>query len=285
MIHITECPRDAMQGIHAFIPTAEKVAYLQQLLQCGFPLLDAGSFVSPKSIPQMADTAAVFEQLDLSNTTTKLLAIIANQRGALEAAAVEKVSFLGFPFSVSETFQQRNTNASIEESLVRVDEILEICHKQNKELMVYLSMAFGNPYGDAWSPELVAHWASTLEAHGVQHLSLADTTGVSNPDSIRALFETILPELKSARLSAHLHTLPSEVALKAEAAYSAGCRQFDAALKGFGGCPMASDTLTGNMATEELLRWADAKGLGTNIDRSSFQKAEGMAASLFNRYQ
>lgn len=285
MIHITECPRDAMQGIHAFIPTEEKVNYLQLLLSVGFPMLDAGSFVSPKAIPQMADTAQVFDQLDLSATQTKLLAIIANKRGAEDAAMHEKVSFLGFPFSVSETFQQRNTNASIAESLIRVDEILEICTRQNKELVVYLSMAFGNPYGDTWSADLVAHWASTLESHGVRHLSLADTTGVSNEQSISSLFRTILPELRQSTLSAHLHTLPADAQIKANAAFAAGCKHFDAALKGFGGCPMASDTLTGNMATEELIAWANSKNIQTEINISAFKEAEMAASVLFARYQ
>ena len=214
MIQLTECPRDAMQGIHTFIPSNEKVKYLQKLLAVGFPILDAGSFVSPKAIPQMADTSKVFDQLDLSSTSTKLLAIIANTRGAEEAANHEKVHYLGFPFSVSETFQQRNTHSSIAESLGRVDEILEICNKSNKELLVYLSMAFGNPYGDVWSAELVSDWAATLEMHGVKHLALADTTGVSNEKSISNLFQTILPTLKGATLSAHLHTLPGDVSIK-----------------------------------------------------------------------
>jgi hydroxymethylglutaryl-CoA lyase len=285
MIHITECPRDAMQGIHTFIPSTEKVRYLQQLLAVGFPILDAGSFVSSKAIPQLADTSEVFDQLDLGATTTKILAIVANKRGAEDAANHEKVHFLGFPFSVSETFQQRNTHSSISESLGRVDEILEICSKQNKELLVYLSMAFGNPYGDEWSADLVAHWATTLEMRGVKHLSLADTTGVSNPESISNLFQTILPTLKGATLSAHLHTLPGDVGKKAAAAYKAGCFRFDTALKGFGGCPMASDSLTGNMATEELLAWANAHAIETGLNITALLEAEQIANNLFNRYQ
>jgi hydroxymethylglutaryl-CoA lyase len=285
MIHITECPRDAMQGIHTFIPSTEKVRYLQQLLAVGFPILDAGSFVSSKAIPQLADTSEVFDQLDLSATTTKILAIVANKRGAEQAANHEKVHFLGFPFSVSETFQQRNTHASITESLDRVDEILEICSKQNKELLVYLSMAFGNPYGDEWSADIVAHWATTLEKHGVKHLSLADTTGISNPESISNLFQTILPTLKGATLSAHLHTLPGDVSKKAAAAYKAGCLRFDTALKGFGGCPMASDSLTGNMATEELISWANAHAIETGLNIDALLEAEQIANNLFNRYQ
>ena len=285
MIHITECPRDAMQGIHSFIPSIEKVRYLQQLLAVGFPILDAGSFVSAKAIPQLADSSEVFDQLDLSVTTTKILAIVANKRGAEEAANHEKVHFLGFPFSVSETFQQRNTHASITESLDRVDEILEICSKQNKELLVYLSMAFGNPYGDAWSADMVAHWATTLEMRGVKHLSLADTTGVSNSESITNLFQTILPTLNGATLSAHLHTLPGDVSKKAEAAYKAGCLRFDTALKGFGGCPMASDSLTGNMATEELLAWANAQAIETGLNMDALLEAEQIASRIFNLYK
>lgn len=284
MIHITECPRDAMQGIHTFIPSSEKVRYLQKLLTVGFPILDAGSFVSPKAIPQLADTSVVFDQLDLSNTSTKLLAIVANKRGAEEAANHEKVHYLGFPFSVSETFQQRNTHSSLSESLNRVDEILEICNKQNKELLVYLSMAFGNPYGDDWSPDMVAHWATTLEMRGVKHLSLADTTGISNADSISNLFKTILPTLKGAALSAHLHTLPGDVSNKAEAAYNAGCFRFDTAIKGFGGCPMASDTLTGNMATEELVNWANDRSVSTGLNTDALSEAEQIASQIFNHY-
>jgi hydroxymethylglutaryl-CoA lyase len=285
MIHITECPRDAMQGIQTFIPSSEKVRYLQQLLAVGFPILDAGSFVSAKAIPQLADTSEVFDQLDLGATTTKILAIVANKRGAEDAANHEKVHFLGFPFSVSETFQQRNTHASIAESLDRVDEILEICSKQNKELLVYLSMAFGNPYGDDWSADLVAHWATTLEMRGVKHLSLADTTGVSNTESISNLFQTILPTLKSATLSAHLHTLSGDVGKKADAAYKAGCFRFDTALKGFGGCPMASDSLTGNMATEELIAWANNHAIETGLNMDALLEAEQIANKLFNQYQ
>ena len=285
MIHITECPRDAMQGIHAFIPSTEKVRYLQQLLAVGFPILDAGSFVSAKAIPQLSDTSEVFDQLDLSSTSTKLLAIVANKRGAEQAANHEKVNFLGFPFSVSETFQQRNTHASIAESLDRVDEILEICTKENKELLVYLSMAFGNPYGDVWSAEMVAHWATTLEMRGVKHLSLADTTGISNTESISSLFQTILPTLKNATLSAHLHTLPGDVGKKAAAAYKAGCFRFDTALKGFGGCPMASDSLTGNMATEELLAWANSQAIETGLNLDALLEADQLANRIFNRYQ
>jgi hydroxymethylglutaryl-CoA lyase len=274
-----------MQGIHSFIPSTEKVLYLQQLLAVGFPILDAGSFVSAKAIPQLADTSEVFDQLDLSITTTKILAIVGNKRGAEQAANHEKVHFLGFPFSVSETFQQRNTHASITESLDRVDEILEICSKQNKELLVYLSMAFGNPYGDAWSADMVAHWATTLEMRGVKHLSLADTTGVSNSESITNLFQTILPTLNGATLSAHLHTLPGDVSKKAEAAYKAGCLRFDTALKGFGGCPMASDSLTGNMATEELLDWANAQAIETGLNMDALLEAEQIASRIFNLYK
>ena len=285
MIHITECPRDAMQGIHSFIPSTEKVRYLQQLLAVGFPILDAGSFVSAKAIPQLSDTSEVFDLLDLSSTTTKILAIVANKRGAEAAANHEKVNFLGFTFSVSETFQQRNTHASIAESLDRVDEILEICSKQNKELLVYLSMAFGNPYGDEWSADLVAHWATTLEMRGVKHLSLADTTGISNTESISNLFQTILPTLNGATLSAHLHTLSGDVGKKAEAAFNAGCFRFDTALKGFGGCPMASDSLTGNMATEELLAWANAHDIETGLNMDALLEAEKIANELFTHYQ
>lgn len=284
MIHITECPRDAMQGIHDFIPTSTKVEYIKSLMDVGFPVIDAGSFVSPKAIPQMADSAEVFKQLGAPKKGTELLAIVANTRGATDALAFETISYLGFPFSVSETFQQRNTNASIEDSLKRVEEIYELTQKSGKKLMIYLSMAFGNPYGDTWNAELVTNWAHKLSSMGITYLSLADTIGLSDSERIKSLFETIIPALPRVQISAHLHARPDQVYKKAEVAYKAGCRHFDTAIKGFGGCPMASDELTGNMATETVLTWCKDQNLVSNLDELAFVKSMAHAAEIFSVY-
>jgi len=284
MIHITECPRDAMQGIHDFIPTSTKVEYIKSLMNVGFPVIDAGSFVSPKAIPQMADSSEVFKQLGAPKEGTELLAIVANTRGASEAVAFDTISYLGFPFSVSETFQKRNTNSSIEESLKRVEEIYELTEKSGKKLMIYLSMAFGNPYGDPWSAELVTNWAHKLTSMGIKYLSLADTIGTSDSDRITSLFETIIPALSNVQVSAHLHARPEQVYMKAEAAYNAGCRHFDTAIKGFGGCPMASDDLTGNMATETVLTWCNEQNVASNLDESAFLQSMAQAAEIFSVY-
>ncbi len=284
MIHITECPRDAMQGIHDFIPTATKVEYIKSLMDVGFPVIDAGSFVSPKAIPQMADSVEVFKQIGEPKSGTELLAIVANLRGASDAVAFDTISYLGFPFSVSETFQQRNTNSSIDESLRRVEEIYELTEKSGKKLMIYLSMAFGNPYGDSWSAELVTQWAHKLASMGIKYLSLADTTGVSDSERITSLFETIIPALPEIQISAHLHALPEQVYMKAGAAYSAGCRHFDTAIQGFGGCPMAGDDLTGNMATETVLSWCKDQNVETKLDESSFATSMYQAAEIFSIY-
>jgi hydroxymethylglutaryl-CoA lyase len=282
-LHITECPRDAMQGIRSQIPTAEKAKYLNSLLRVGFDRIDAGSFVSQKAIPQMADTKEVFSRLDLTGSSSALLAIIANKRGAEDAAACEAVSFLGYPFSVSETFQLRNTQAGLAESLERLDEISNICLNAGKKLQVYLSMAFGNPYGDPWSPELVMEWAARLSERGVKHIALADTTGISDVASISSLFTALLPAMPEVEFSAHLHARPEDVEKKALAAWKAGCRSFDTALKGFGGCPMAEDKLTGNMDTELLL--AALKNLAVNrLDEKALKLATDSAHLLFNKY-
>jgi hydroxymethylglutaryl-CoA lyase len=283
-LQITECPRDAMQGIKSWIPTEEKVAYLNQLLRVGFNRLDAGSFVSARAIPQMADTPQVFKQLDLSNTKTSILAIIANKRGAEEASAFEMVDYLGYPFSISETFQKRNTNAGIEESWSRLEEISEICFKQGKHLQVYLSMAFGNPYAEPWSPEIVYQWASRLAQSGIRHLALADTTGISDVSTISSLFSNLIPALPQLEISAHLHALPQDVGEKAMTAWNAGCRNFDTALKGFGGCPMADDELTGNMDTERMLAKLEASGIENDLNKEMLQRATEMAMELFNKY-
>lgn len=280
-IKIIECPRDAMQGLHEFIPTETKAAYINQLLKVGYDTLDFGSFVSPKAIPQMRDTKEVLELLDLQNTSTKLLAIVANTRGAVEASAYTQIQYLGFPFSISETFQNRNTNSSIEESLETVKEMLSICKDSNKKLVVYLSMGFGNPYGDEWNIEIVSNWAKKLVDLGVEILSIADTTGVSTPDSIKAVFVELTSQFPSIEWGVHLHSTPFESVQKVEAAYDAGCRRFDSALLGFGGCPMAADDLTGNIATEALLVALNSRNVEAGIDREEFEKAKIQASAIF----
>lgn len=282
MIKITECPRDAMQGIKDFIPTEEKINYINAILKCGFDTVDFGSFVSPKAIPQMQDTAEVLSKLDLSTTGSKLLAIIANPRGAEDACRFDEIHYLGFPFSVSETFQQRNTNSSIEESLGRVEEIQKLCVKHNKKLVVYLSMAFGNPYGDAWSSEIVLNWAKKLYQLDVRILSLADTIGSSTPQNIKQLFSTIMPEFKDVKIGAHLHSRAETAKEKIEAAYNAGCVQFDSAILGFGGCPMAKDDLTGNIATEIVMDYFSGKDLG--INKAAFEEAMRISRNIFSKY-
>lgn len=283
-LKITECPRDAMQGIKQMIPTNLKVEYLNQLLKVGFDTIDFGSFVSPKAIPQMQDTAEVLKQLDLSSTRSKLLAIIANARGAQDACAFDEITYLGFPFSISETFQQRNTNSSIAESLQRVEEIQSLCEKHGKKLLVYISMAFGNPYGDAWNEDIAANWGRRLRELGIRHLALADTTGSSNPDSIRSLFTTLLPELKDVELGAHLHSTREKSLEKIKAAYDSGCRHFDVAVHGFGGCPMAADELTGNIATESLEHFVKEQGLDWGLDSAELYKAYEASWKIFNNY-
>lgn len=278
---IIECPRDAMQGIHDFIPTDKKVAYINSLLKVGFDTIDAGSFVSPKAIPQMKDTAEVFKKLDLSLTKSKILAIVANLRGAQDAVQFDEVNYLGFPFSISETFQQRNTNSSIAESLIRVEEIQKECIKHKKELVVYISMAFGNPYGDEWSSGIAIHWSKKLHDMGIRILALSDTIGVSNPQNITALFSTLIPELKDVEFGAHLHTTPDKWEEKVKAAYDSGCRRFDAAIKGFGGCPMAADELTGNMPTENLLSYFKKNNISTSIDSKAFSESMILAGQTF----
>lgn len=281
MVKLIECPRDAMQGIHEFIPTEKKVAYINQLLKVGFDTIDFGSFVSPKAIPQMADTAAVLSQLDLSNTKSKLLAIVANTRGALDAAEYEEISYLGYPFSISETFQQRNTNASIQESLKRVEEIQDICARNRKQLVVYISMAFGNPYGDTWNSDIAIAWTEKLHQLGIRIIALSDTIGVSNKENIDYLFSNLIPAFKDVEFGAHLHTTPDTWKEKVEAAYNAGCRRFDGAIKGFGGCPMAADKLTGNMPTENMLAYFEERKINTGLDLNAFAESVKLAAQTF----
>ncbi len=284
MIRITECPRDAMQGIKQLIPSELKAAYLNRLLKVGFDTIDFGSFVSPKAIPQMQDTAAVLKQLDLSGTKSKLLAIIANERGAADACDFDEITYLGFPFSISETFQQRNTNSSILESLGRVEEIQKLCLKNNKKLLVYISMAFGNPYGDAWKAEIAIDWCKKLNALGINHLALADTTGSSTPQTITALFSNLIPELKGVELGAHLHSTKEKTSEKIKAAYDAGCRSFDTAIHGYGGCPMAADALTGNIATEDLENFANQNNIDLNLNTGELYKAYEESWKIFNNF-
>jgi hydroxymethylglutaryl-CoA lyase len=281
-VKIIECPRDAMQGLHDFIPTDLKVKYINQLLKVGFDTIDFGSFVSPKAIPQMRDTAEVLKQLDLSSTQSKLLAIVANQRGAEDALKFEEIHYLGFPFSISETFQQRNTNSSIEESLLRVEEIQNLCIQKKRKLVVYISMAFGNPYGDAWNTDIAIDWSRKLhEKLGIEILALSDTIGVSNPENISSLFTALIPALPKVEFGAHLHSTPETVIEKIEAAYSSGCMRFDGAIKGFGGCPMAKDDLTGNMPTEEMVVYFRKNKIGTTIDETEFEKSITLALNTF----
>ena len=283
-IKIIECPRDAMQGIKDFIPTQAKVRYIQSLLRCGFDTLDFGSFVSPKAIPQMQDTAQVLAQLDLSKTDTKLLAIIANTKGAIDAATHKEIQYLGFPFSISENFQMRNTHKTIAESIVTLQEILEIADKANKEVVAYLSMGFGNPYGDPWNVEIVANWTEKLSNMGVKILSLSDTIGSSTPEVIDYLFSNLISQYPNIEFGAHLHTTPDKWYEKVSAAHKAGCIRFDGAIKGYGGCPMAKDDLTGNMPTEKMLSYFAEQKLDTNVKMMSFEAAYNEALLIFNHY-
>ena len=278
---IIECPRDAMQGLQEFIPTQKKVLYINQLLKVGFDTLDFGSFVSPKAIPQMRDTAEVLQQLEMDGSVTKLLAIVANIRGAEEASRFEKITYLGFPLSISETFQQRNTNKSIGEALETVHEILEICNKRDKILVTYISMGFGNPYNDLYDADVVGKFVDILATLGVSIISLADTIGISRPEQIRYLFTTLIGQFPKIEFGAHLHSSPLTALEKIEAAYEAGCRRFDGALKGYGGCPMANDALVGNLATETILSYLDSKNSAPTINRDAFAKAMILADSIF----
>ena len=283
-IKLIECPRDAMQGIKTFIPTEKKVQYIQSLLRCGFDTIDFGSFVSPKAIPQMADTAEVLSKLDLSSTKSKLLAIVANTRGAQDASVHPEIDYLGYPFSISENFQMRNTHKTIAESVEILNEILEIAERSNKKVVAYLSMGFGNPYGDPWDVEIVGEWTEKLSAMGVKILSLSDTIGTSSPDIIEYLFSNLIPNYPEIEFGAHLHTTPAKWHEKIDAAYKAGCRRFDGAIQGFGGCPMAKDELTGNMPSEKMLSYFNSKKADSNIKMTSFESAFNEASKIFNVY-
>jgi len=283
-VKIIECPRDAMQGIKTFISTSEKAQYIQTLLRVGFDTIDFGSFVSPKAIPQMQDTAEVLSLLDLSVSNSKLLAIVANVRGAKAAASFKEIDYLGFPFSISENFQMRNTHKTITESVEVLKEILEITQKHNKELVVYLSMAFGNPYGDPWNVDVVGDWTERLHNMGVRILSLSDTIGSSSGKIISYLFSHLIPHYSDVEFGAHLHTHPSLWYEKVDAAFNAGCLRFDGAIQGFGGCPMAKDDLTGNMPTEKMISYFTTEKTETNLDVLAFESAHNEASKLFSKY-
>ena len=281
---IIECPRDAMQGIQSFIPTTEKVNYLQFLLQVGFHSLDFGSFVSARAVPQMRDTAHVLDQLDLSKTKTKLLAIVANLRGAETALNFEQIEYIGFPFSISENFQMRNTHKTISESLNSLQQIKELTDKSNKTLVLYLSMGFGNPYGDPWSVEVVSQWVERLAQMEIEIISLSDTVGQAASEDISFLYSTLIPAFSSIEFGAHFHTHPNKGYEKLKAAFDNGCRRFDGAIHGFGGCPMASDALVGNMPTEKIITFLNERGIDTGLCMTSFESAMNKTKELFSTY-
>jgi hydroxymethylglutaryl-CoA lyase len=280
-IKLIECPRDAMQGFHHQIPTAAKIEYINALLKVGFDVLDCGSFVSPKAVPTLADTAEVLNAIDLQNTTTKLLVIVANERGAEQAATFKQVDYIGYPFSISEQFQRRNTNHGIDESIETLKNILNIAKNANKEVVVYLSMGFGNPYNDDWSTKIAIDWCVRLAELGVKTISLSDTIGVANAEDIATIFEACQKQLPGVELGAHFHTRPDNYLQNIAAAYKAGCRRYDSAMRGFGGCPFASDKLTGNLPTEALLSYIRHIGEPTEINTSEFDTAYLMAGRIF----
>jgi len=283
-IKIIECPRDAMQGIKAFIPTERKITYIQSLLRVGYDTIDVGSFVSAKAIPQMQDSAAVIAGLDLSHTKSKLLAIIANTQGAEAAVQHEQIQYLGYPFSISENFQMRNTHKTIAQSVVTLQEILNVAHNAGKEVVAYLSMGFGNPYGDPWNVAIVGEWTNRLAEMGVKIVSLSDTVGSSTPDVISYLFSNLIPQYPEIEFGAHLHTTPTKWFEKIDAAYKAGCTRFDGAIQGFGGCPMATDELTGNMPTEKMLSYFTTAKADSGLNSLSFESAYNEATKLFREF-
>ncbi|MCO5260685.1 MAG: hydroxymethylglutaryl-CoA lyase [Crocinitomicaceae bacterium] len=284
-LKLVECPRDAMQGIHEFIPTEKKVAYVNSILKCNFDTVDVGSFVSSKAIPQMKDTADLLTKIDLSQSTSKLLTIVANERGAEDAVQFDEVTYLGYPFSVSEQFQLRNTNSTIEESLKRVEAIQNIASKHNKQVVIYLSMGFGNPYGEHWDAETVIKWSEKLyNDFGFSIQALSDTIGCATEETVTYLFKELIPELPHVEFGAHLHTVRENAEKMVAAAYNAGCRRFDGAIKGFGGCPMAKDDLTGNMPTEIMLEWFEKQNIVLPIDKMAFIKAMDESNHVFYAY-
>lgn len=278
-IKLIECPRDAMQGMHDFVPTKDKVRYINSLLKVGFHTIDCGSFVSPKAIPQMADTAQVLDQLELDESSSKLSVIVANERGANDAVNFEQVDFLGYPFSISENFQQRNTNRSIADSVPLVESIATLCHKHDKSMVIYISMGFGNPYGEEWSVQQVVDWVGVLHELGIRDFSISDTVGISKPDQIKEVFSTLFKSFEAAEFGAHFHTRPELWEEKVLAAHQNGCKRFDGAIKGFGGCPMAEDELVGNMPTERLIEYFGWDTL--KLKKAPFEEAFIIANELF----
>ena len=284
-IKIVECSRDAMQGIKQFIPSKVKLDYLQSVLSVGFDVVDFGSFVSKRAIPQMSDSSYIIDNLDLSNTKSKLLAIVANKRGALEACSHSLLNFIGFPFSISEIFQMRNTNKTVNESFEELKSIKEIAENNNKKLVVYLSMGFGNPYGEPWNFQIVEEWIEKLNRLEIEIISLSDTIGTADPNDINKIFSNLITKYMKIEFGAHFHTKPDEWFNKIDLAYNAGCRRFDGAIKGFGGCPMAKDELTGNLPTEKLITFFNSKGLKTNINSLNFESCYNNTVNLFSRYK
>jgi len=280
-IKIIECPRDAMQGWKNFIPTSKKIEYINSLLEIGFDTIDFGSFVSPKAIPQMADTKEVIKGIKVQGTSSKLLGIVANVRGAEEAVAYNEITYLGFPFSVSETFQQRNTNSSIAESLTRVQEIQNICIKNGKKLVIYISMGFGNPYRDIYSEEIVFNWVNKMVELGITTISLADTVGIATPEQVYSMTKYLVEKLPHVEIGVHLHSRPDNWREKIDAAINAGCRRFDGALKGFGGCPMANDDLVGNMRTEWMIDYFEKKNLSGDLNKVALARSLQLAPQIF----
>ncbi|HVW96947.1 MAG TPA: hydroxymethylglutaryl-CoA lyase [Mucilaginibacter sp.] len=280
-IKITECPRDAMQGMHQFIPTDQKTEYINKLLEVGFDTIDFGSFVSVRAIPQMRDTKEVLGKLKLAESRSKLLAIVANYRGAAEAAEYPEISYLGYPFSISETFQQRNANTSINDAFETVKQMADLCGSNSKELLIYLSMGFGNPYGDKWNEEIVLEWTQRLTAIGVKTIAIADTIGMATAQQISELYPVLRRSFPGTEFGIHLHSTPDKYYEKIDAAFRAGCRRFDSAIKGFGGCPMAEDKLTGNIATEDLIGYFQSQGIVTGLDMGKFREAMLYAETIF----
>lgn len=283
MTKLIECPRDAMQGLHEFVPTQIKAEYINLLIKVGFDTIDFGSFVSPKAIPQLRDTSEVLEKLQLQENGTKLLAIVANTQGVQSAIKHPEIKYLGFPFSVSETFQQKNTNSSIQESLLRIEELLNLCSQSNKEAVIYLSMGFGNPYGDEWSHEIVEYWANELINRGAKIISLADTIGVSSSEKINYLYPKLIKSFPDIEFGVHLHSNPNTRYEKIEASWNSGCRRFDSALRGFGGCPMAKDELTGNIATEGLISFLEAKGENLSLNMEAWNEVMLYSSKVFGK--
>lgn len=281
---IIECPRDAMQGLEEFIPTVDKIRYLNQLLKVGFDTIDCGSFVSHKVIPQLRDTAEVLNQLSIDGSKTKLLAIVANTRGALDACKFDAITYLGFPLSMSETFQQRNTNKSIGEALNTLEEIKSACVKNNKQLVTYISMGFGNPYHDPYDIDMILGFVDVLNTLGADVISIADTIGVATPEKITYLFTSVLKQFPTLEIGAHLHSTPHTAVEKIDAAFQSGCKRFDGAIHGFGGCPMADDDLVGNLATETIIEYLQNKGVRTGLDKSEFLEASVIADQIFPKH-